>query len=163
MLVFLWTRTPQPMFCCKIVFWHFLAIMQVQNGEIIILNRPKLTRWLIFMSSLGRHPGWQSIIIRTPPNSFLKMSKTGKNLKNPLSIRYNLKIRYIKSQNWFSIDWVYCGQYATFRTNNACLLPVLHAVKVALPVFYQQPLTFTGNFLYNPLYEGPDRPGNILS
>ena len=48
------------------------------------------------MSSLGHHPDWQSIIIRTPPNSFSKMSKTGKNVKNPLYIRYNLKIRYIK-------------------------------------------------------------------
>ena len=48
------------------------------------------------MSSLGRHPDWQSIIIRTPPNSFSKMSKTGKNLQKPLYIRYNLKIRYIK-------------------------------------------------------------------
>ncbi len=35
------------------------------------------------------------IIIRTPPNSFSKMSKTGKNVKNPLYIRYNLQIRYI--------------------------------------------------------------------
>ena len=54
------------------------------------------------MSSLGRHPDWQSIIIRTPPNSFSNMSKTGKNLKNPLYIRYNKKIRYKKnSKNSF--------------------------------------------------------------
>jgi hypothetical protein len=56
---------------------------------------PKLGAELIFMFSLGRHPYWQSIIIRTSPNSFSKMSKTGKNIKNPLYIRYNLKIRYI--------------------------------------------------------------------
>jgi hypothetical protein len=68
-----------------------------------------------------------------------KMSKTGKNLQKPLYIRYNLKIRNIsKVKNRFSIDWVCCGQYATFRTNNACLLPVLHAIIVALPVFCQQ-------------------------
>ncbi len=85
------------MFCCKIVFRHFLAVMQVQNGKIIILNYPKLTEWLIFTSSLRRHPDCQSIIICTPANSFSNMSKTGKNLKNPLYIRYNFKIRNIKS------------------------------------------------------------------
>ncbi len=89
---------PMPCFAVKSFFdtFWFLAVMQVQNGEIVILNCPKLTGWLIFMSSLGRYPDWQSIIIRTPPNSFSKMSKTGINHKNPLYIRYNLKIRYIK-------------------------------------------------------------------
>ena len=121
------------MFCCKMDFWHFLAVMQVQNGEIIILNCPKLTGWLIFMSSLGRHPDWQSIIIRTPPNSFSKMSKTGKNVKNPLYIRYNLKIRYIKKvKNRFSIDWECSGQFATFGNSNGWLLPVIHAIYVSV-------------------------------
>ncbi len=36
------------------------------------------------MSSLERHPDWQSVIIRTPPISSSNMSKPGKNLK----IRY---------------------------------------------------------------------------
>ena len=56
---------------------------------------PKLGAELIFMCPLGRSQDWDPIIIRTPPNSFSKMSKTGKNVKNPLYIRYNLKIRYI--------------------------------------------------------------------
>ena len=81
------------------------------------------------MSSLGRHHDRQSIIIRTPPNSFSKMSKTGKYLQKPLYIHYNLKIRNIqKVKNRFSIDWVCSGQFATFGNNNACLLPVIHAV-----------------------------------
>ena len=48
-----------------------------------------------------------------------KMSKTGKNVKNPLYIRYNLKIRYIKKvKNRFSIDWECSGQFATFGNSN---------------------------------------------
>ncbi len=39
---------------------------------------PKLCAELIFTSSLGRLPHWDSIIIRTPPISSSKMSKTGK-------------------------------------------------------------------------------------
>ena len=39
---------------------------------------PKLGAELIFMSSLGRPPHWDSIVIRTPPISSSKMSKTGK-------------------------------------------------------------------------------------
>ncbi len=49
------------------------------------------------------------------------------------------------------------GKCATFVHENACLLPVLHAVKVALAVFYQQKNIFTGIYLYNPLYEGPGK------
>jgi hypothetical protein len=57
------------------------------------------------------------------------MSKTGKIQKNPLYIRYNSKIRYIKKvKNRFSIDWERFGQFATFGNNNACLLPVIHAI-----------------------------------
>ncbi len=56
-----------------------------------------------------------------------KMSKTGKNVKNPLYIRYNLKIRYIKKvKNRFSIDWECSGQFATFGNSNGWLLPVIH-------------------------------------
>ncbi len=63
---------------------------------------PKLDAELIFMSSLGHLPHWDSIVIRTPPISSSKMSKTGKIKKNPLYIRYNSKIRYIKKvQNRF--------------------------------------------------------------
>ncbi len=50
---------------------------------------PKLGAELIFMSSLGRPPHWDSIVIRTPPISPSKMTKTGKINKNPLFIRYN--------------------------------------------------------------------------
>ncbi len=50
------------------------------------------------MSSLGRHPDWDSIIIRTFPISSSHMSKTGKNSQNP---SYPLKLKnplYLKSQ-----------------------------------------------------------------
>ena len=47
---------------------------------------PKLGAELIFMSSLGCPPHWDSIVICTSPISSSKMSKTGNNLK---------KIRYI--------------------------------------------------------------------
>ncbi len=94
------------------------------------------------MSLLGRHPDWQSIIIRTPPppNSFSKISKTGENLKNPLYIRYNLKIRYISK---IKIDFQSTGCVAVSmkpsgQIMHAYFAPVLHAVKVALPVFCQQ-------------------------
>ncbi len=56
------------------------------------------------MSSLGRHPDWDSIIIRTFPISYSNMSKNGKNSKNQL---YPLQLKnpfYLKSQksifNW---------------------------------------------------------------
>ncbi len=39
---------------------------------------PKLGAELIFMSSLGRPLHWDSIVIRTPPISPSKMTKTGK-------------------------------------------------------------------------------------
>ena len=62
-----------------------------------------------------------------------KMSKTGKNVKNPLYIRYNLKIRYIKKvKNRFSIDWECSGQFATFGNSNGWLLPVIHAIYVSV-------------------------------
>ena len=61
------------------------------------------------------------------------MSKTGKNLKNPLYIRYNLKIRYIKKvKNRFSIDWECFGQFDTLRSTNAPVVPMLHAVQAWL-------------------------------
>jgi hypothetical protein len=89
------------------------------------------------MSSLGRHPDWQAIIIRTPPNSFSNMSKTGKNLKNLLYIRYKLKIRYIKKSK---IDFQSTGSgsvpvsltFDTLRSTNACVVPMLHAVQAWL-------------------------------
>ena len=79
-----------------------------------------------------------------------KMSKTGKNVKNPLYIRYNLKIRYIKKvKNRFSINWECCGQFDTLRSTNACVVPMLHAVKVALPLFCQQKLVFASKNRYS--------------
>ena len=39
---------------------------------------PKLVAELIFMPPFGRPPHWDSIVIRTPPISSSKMSKTGK-------------------------------------------------------------------------------------
>ena len=54
------------------------------------------------------------------------------------------------------------GKFATFVHKHACLLPVLHAVKVALAIFYQQKQIFTGIYLYNPLYKGMASPGKML-
>ena len=130
---------------CFFSFW-------CATPKIRLPGAPKLGAELIFMSKLGRHPDWHSIIIRTPPNSFSKMSKTGKNVKNPLYIRYNLKIRYIKKvKNRFSINWECCGQFDTLRSTNACVVPMLHAVKVALPVFRQQTADIYRYFLLYPL------------
>ncbi len=55
------------------------------------------------------------------------------------------------------------GQFDTLRSTSACVVPTLHAVKVAYLVFYNQNTTFTVFFLYNPLYWGPDRPDSIFS
>jgi hypothetical protein len=61
------------------------------------------------------------------------MSETGKILKNPLYIRYNLKIRYIKKvKNRFSIDWECFGQFDTLRSTNARVVLMLHAVQAWL-------------------------------
>jgi hypothetical protein len=83
------------------------------------------------------------VFVGTPPslgldcythtsNFVLKMSKTGKIIKNPLYIRYNSKNPlYLKVKNRFYIDWECSGQFATFGNNNACLLPVIHAIYYA--------------------------------
>ena len=55
------------------------------------------------------------------------------------------------------------SQFDTLRSTSACVVPTIHAVKLVLLVFYQQKTTFTGNFLYNPLYWDPDWPDNTFS
>ncbi len=54
---------------------------------------------------------------------------------------------YLKIKNRFLIDWVCSGQFATFGNNNACLLPVIHAVYYAYSIFYQLKLKITGKSL----------------
>ncbi len=65
-------------------FLAFFALMYAQNGELIIIQCPKITGWLIFMSSLRCHPKWDWNITGTPINSSSIILKTGKNPKNPL-------------------------------------------------------------------------------
>ncbi len=55
---------------------------------------PKLGAELIFMSSFGRLPDWDSIVIRSPPISPSKCRKPVKIRK----IRYNKKPLYLKNQ-----------------------------------------------------------------
>ena len=92
-----------------------------------------------------------------------KRSKTGK--IHP-KIRYNPKIRCKHVRICVVETYMFRGEcpgkFATFVHKHACLLPVLHAVKVALAIFYQQKQIFTGIYLYNPLYKGMASPGKML-
>ncbi len=102
------------------------------TSKIWPLGAPKLGAELIFMSSLGRFPHWDSSVIRTPPISISssKMSKTGKIKKSYISVITQKSIIF-KSQNRFSIDWVCYDQFAPFGNNNACLIAVIHAIYYA--------------------------------
>ncbi len=66
----------------KVLFLSFWST----TAKIRLPGDLKLGAELIFMSSLGRHPDWDSTITRTPPISSSNMPKTG---KNPLYIRYD--------------------------------------------------------------------------
>jgi hypothetical protein len=83
-MLYLWYANPSFGWYKVIVFSNLATTTKIR-----LPGAQKLGAELIFMSLLGRHPHWQSIIIRTPPISFSNMSKTGKNPKNPLDIRNN--------------------------------------------------------------------------
>jgi hypothetical protein len=131
-------RSSDPTCCASMAVNTYIFSPGATISKIWPPGAPKLGAELIFMSSLGRSPHWDSIVIRTPPISSSKMSKTSKIKTNSLYIRYNSKIRYIKKvKNRFSLDWVCYGQFAPFGNGNACLLPVIHALYYASSIFYQ--------------------------
>ncbi len=83
------------------------------------------------MSSFGRPPHWDSILIRTPPISSSNMSKTGKIQKIRYIYVINKKSVILKKSK---IDFKstgsvpVTGQFATGGNISACLLPVIHAI-----------------------------------
>ena len=106
--------------CCAILAvntWFFS--LRVRQPSYRASRTPKTWYLTHNLVPMGLPKTAHLIMMASKFFSSSKMSKTGINVKNPLYIRYNLKIRYIKKvKNRFSIDWECSGQFATFGNIN---------------------------------------------